>query len=154
ASYEGTGYSESVTQVVQVPTLAMKAGNLSGSPTPIYDPNTGAVDGTGRSPFPGNIIPSNRIDPGVQALINQNPIWAPNQPGTGAVGLSRNYSTAASNYQWRRQYDEKLTWNPNYKLTTFARFGMLDHNAYTSGIFGDLGGLPISRANTGSGFVQ
>ena len=37
ASFEGTGYSESVTQVVQVPTAAMKSGNLSASPTPIAE---------------------------------------------------------------------------------------------------------------------
>src|SRR5262249_15498436 len=154
ASIEGTGYSESVTQVVQVPTVAMKSGNLSGSPTPIYDPATGNPDGSGRAPFANNIIPADRIDRGVQNFLNQAAPWAPNHPGAGAFGLSRNYNTSASNYQWRRQYDDKLTWNPTYKLSTFYRFGFLDHNAYTNGIFGPLGGLPISRANTGSGFVQ
>ncbi|PWU05464.1 MAG: hypothetical protein C5B51_14470 [Terriglobia bacterium] len=154
ASFEGTGYSESVTQVVQVPTVAMKAGNLSGSPTPIYDPATGSPDGGGRTPFPNNAIPADRIDRGVQSFLNQAAQWAPNQPGSGALGLARNFSTSASNYQWRRQYDDKLTWNPTEKLSTFYRFGLVDHNAYTNGIFGSLGGLPISRANTGSGFVQ
>jgi len=152
-SYEGTNYSESVTQAVQVPTLAMKAGDLSASPTPIYDPMTGNPDGTGRRPFPGNIIPKDRIDPGIQAILDL-PGWAPNTKGSGAFGLSRNYVTSAPNYQWRRQYDAKLTYNPTSKLSTFVRFGFVDHNANTSGIFGSLGGLPISRANTGSGFVQ
>jgi hypothetical protein len=152
-SYEGTNYSESVTQVVQVPTLAMKAGNLSASPTAIYDPNTGAANGTGRTPFLNNVIPKDRIDPGIQAIIDLGG-WAPNAVGTGAFGLARNYVTSAPNYQWRRQYDAKLTYNPTSKLSTFVRFGFVDHNAYTDGIFGPLGGLPISRANTGSGFVQ
>ena len=80
--------------------------------------------------------------------------WSPNQPGAGALGLTRNYVTSAPNYQWRRQYDEKWNWNPTEKLSTFVRFGMLDHNANTNGVFGPLGGLPISRANTGAGFVQ
>src|SRR5213593_3713952 len=151
-SYEGTNYSESVTQAVQVPTLAMKAGDLSASPTPIYDPITGNPDGTGRRPFPGNIIPKDRIDPGIQAILDL-PGWAPNTKGSGAFGLARNYVTSAPNYQWRRQYDAKLTYNPTSKLSTFVRFGFVDHNA-TSGIFGSLGGLPISCANTGSGFVQ
>ena len=153
-SYEGTGYSESVTQVVQVPTIAMKSGDLSGSRTPIYDPSTGNPDGSGRTSFPHNVIPSARIDVGVENFLKQADRWAPNQAGSGSLGLSRNYSTAASNYQWRRQYDDKVTWNPNEKLNMSYRFGFLDHNAYTSGIFGQLGGLPISRANTGSGFVQ
>jgi len=152
-SYEGTHYSENVTQNVQVPTLAMKAGDLSASPTPIYDPQTGNPDGTGRRPFPNNIIQRDRIDPGIQAILNL-PGWAPNTQGSGAFGLARNYVTSAPNYQWRRQYDAKLTYNPTSKLSTFVRFGFVDHNANTDGIFGPLGGLPISRANTGSGFVQ
>ena len=152
-SYEGTHYSENATQAVQVPTLAMKAGDLSASPTPIYDPRTGNPDGTGRTPFPGNIIPKDRIDPGIQAILNLGG-WAPNTKGSGAFGLARNYVTSAPNYQWRRQYDTKLSYNPTSKLSTFVRFGFVDHNANTDGIFGPLGGLPISRANTGSGFVQ
>ena len=153
ASFEGTGYSENVTQVAQVPTAAMKAGNLSASPTLIYDPKTGNPNGTGRTPFSNNIIPADRIDPGVQNFLNLGG-WSPNQPGSGALGLSRNFVTSAGNYQWRRQYDDKLTWNPTNKLSTFFRFGLLDHNANTNGFFGALGGLPISRANTGAGFVQ
>ena len=152
-SYEGSHYSENVTQNVQVPTPAMKAGDLSASPTPIYDPATGNPDGTGRRPFPGNIIPSDRIDQGIQAILNLGG-WAPNTQGSGAFGLARNYITSAPNYQWRRQYDAKLNYNPSSKLSTFVRFGFVDHNANTDGIFGPLGGLPISRANTGSGFVQ
>ncbi|HYR88185.1 MAG TPA: TonB-dependent receptor [Terriglobia bacterium] len=152
-SYEGTNYSESVTQIVQVPTLAMRAGDLSASPTPIYDPQTGNPDGTGRTPFPGNIIPRNRIDPGIQTILNLGG-WAPNTQGSGAFGLARNYVTSAPNYQWRRQYDSKLSYNPTSKLSVFGRFGFVDHNANTDGIFGSLGGLPISRANTGSGFVE
>ena len=40
-----------------VPTLAMRRGDLSASPTPIYDPATGAADGSGRTAFAGNVIP-------------------------------------------------------------------------------------------------
>ena len=35
----------------------------SGSVVPIYDPSTGNPDGTGRTQFPGNVIPASRIDP-------------------------------------------------------------------------------------------
>ena len=152
-SFENTGYSESVSQTAQVPTTAMKAGILTGSPTPIFDPKTGNPNGTGRTQFPGNIIDPTRIDPGVKNFLALGG-WAPNQPGAGALGLTRNFVTSGPNYQWRRQYDEKWNWNPTDKLSTFVRFGMLDHNANTNGVFGPLGGLPISRANTGAGFVQ
>jgi len=152
-SFENTGYSESASKEAQVPTLAMQTGNLSASPAAIYDPLTGNADGTGRTPFEGKIIPANRIDPGVKNFLNLGG-WGPNQPGGGAFGLSRNFVTSAPNYQWRRQYDEKFNWNPTDRLSTFVRFGMMDHNANTNGVFGALGGKPISRANTGAGFVQ
>ena len=35
----------------------------NGSVVPIYDPATGNPDGTGRTQFPGNVIPASRIDP-------------------------------------------------------------------------------------------
>ena len=35
----------------------------TGSVVPIYDPATGNPDGTGRTQFPGNVIPAGRIDP-------------------------------------------------------------------------------------------
>ena len=52
----------------------MRTGDLSklttasGSLIPIYDPNTATYDGNGnivtsRSAFPGNKIPTNRLDP-------------------------------------------------------------------------------------------
>ena len=84
-SFENTGYSESVSKEAQVPTLAMQTGNLSASPTAIYNPFTGNPDGTGRAPFAGNIIRSDdRIDPGVQNFLKLGG-WAPNQPGGGSV---------------------------------------------------------------------
>ena len=33
----------------------------------IYDPLTGDANGNGRTPFPGNIIPANRINPVARA---------------------------------------------------------------------------------------
>ena len=81
-SFENTGYSESVSQTAQVPTLAMRAGNLSGSPTAIYNPFTGNADGTGRVPFAGNIIDPSMIDPGVKNFLALGG-WSPNQPGGG-----------------------------------------------------------------------
>ncbi len=68
-SYEGTGYSQSTPVVGQVPTAAMKAGDLSASPTPIYDPRTGNPDGSGRTPFGSNLIPPELIDSGVRNLV-------------------------------------------------------------------------------------
>ncbi|HET6218493.1 MAG TPA: TonB-dependent receptor [Acidobacteriaceae bacterium] len=52
------------------PTQAVLGGDFSqyratanGAVVPIYDPATGNPDGTGRTQFPGNVIPASRIDP-------------------------------------------------------------------------------------------
>jgi hypothetical protein len=47
----------------RVPTAAERAGDLSDVATPVIDPNTG-------QPFPGNIIPSERLDPTAQSVLS------------------------------------------------------------------------------------
>ncbi len=91
ASYEGVRLVQGNVVNAQVPTAAMKAGNLSASPTNIYDPLTGAANGTGRTPFADKLIPAARIDPGVKAMLDTGAWPNPNQAGSGAFGLSRNF---------------------------------------------------------------
>ncbi len=59
-----------------LPTQSVLGGDFSsyitsanGSVVPIYDPATGNPDGTGRTQFPGNVIPASRIDPISQKFI-------------------------------------------------------------------------------------
>ena len=62
------------------PTTAERTGDLSADPGSIVDPLTNL-------PFPGNIIPSSRIDPIAAKLVNLLPL--PNQPdGTLYQALS------------------------------------------------------------------
>ena len=56
-----------------LPTAAMRAGDFSAFGTTIYDPATGNADGTGRTPFPNNIIPANRISSISQSLQSRLP---------------------------------------------------------------------------------
>lgn len=71
---------EANTNLLSIPTSDFRTGNLSASTTPIYDPATGNPDGTGRTPFPGNIIPSNRINPISAKLLSLIP--APTAAGS------------------------------------------------------------------------
>ena len=93
---------------------------------------------------PGNIIPSNRIDPGVQALLNYSAangnLWSlPNQAGIGSVGLTNNLLTNGETYLRRDQSAGKVNWNPTSKLSTFVRLGW-GNNAWTTPTqFGDSG---------------
>lgn len=52
---------------VQTLTAAERRGDFSSNPITIYDPLTG-------SPFPGNMIPPNRISPAAQKLLSVSPL--------------------------------------------------------------------------------
>jgi hypothetical protein len=157
ASFEGTGLIQGAPFLAEVPTAAMRAGNLSGSPNPIYDPTTGNVFGQGRTPFPGNIIPGNRIDIGSQALMNYSAangnLWSlPNQAGIGSVRLTNNLLTEGKTYLRRSQSAAKVNWNPTAKLSTFVRLGWGNNYWTTPEQFGILGGPNLSPTNTAAGF--
>ncbi len=148
-SYQGM-YQRAETAIYsEVPTVVMKTGDLSGSPTPMYDPLTGNSDGTGRTPFQNNLIPTSRIDPGVQAIINTGDWANPNVAGTGKFGLGNNYLSAGDNGQTINQWDTKLSWNPNNKLYMFARFGFNDNSWFCPQQFGAMGG-PILCPSSGA----
>ena len=157
ASFEGTGFVQVAPFFAEVPTQAMRNGDLSGSPNAIYDPATGnAVTGVGRVPFNNKIIPAGRIDTGVQALLDYSKangnLWSlPNQPGGGAYGLSSNLLTNGETYLRRDQSAAKVNWNPTSKLSTFVRLGW-GNNAWTTPTqFGPLGGPGMSTTNTAQG---
>jgi hypothetical protein len=70
-SYEGQRITKAQTQTFSVPTAALRGGNFSGLPA-ICDPLTRAASGA-CTPFAGNQIPSNRLDPVALALLAQVP---------------------------------------------------------------------------------
>ena len=79
--FAGDGYKDAQGQqtTLRVPTAAMRRGDFSnfrdaqGRLIPIYDPLTTNAQGN-RQPFPGNIIPANRINPVGQAFANTLPL--------------------------------------------------------------------------------
>ena len=154
-SYEGNRLVQGNAVPAEVPTAAMKIGDLSGSPTKIYDPLTGAANGTGRIPFANNLIPTSRIDPGVRALLALGALPNPNQPGAGALGLSNNFlcnGCQGDRGANRNQFDGKLCWNPTTKLTMFARLGESLGTWYNPSIFGSVVGGPyVSPTNISIG---
>lgn len=90
-----------------VPEADFRQGNFSSLATPIIDPSTG-------QPFPGNIIPANRINP-VSKLILDKYIPAPN------VGpRERRYSISSSEIS--NQFDARVDHNFTDRHTVFGRF--------------------------------
>jgi hypothetical protein len=136
-SYEGTYDRQLAQRFGTVPTAEMRRGDFSASATPIYDPLTGAANGTGRTAFTGNVIPSDRLDPIVQKLIATLP-----QP-TFPDRLADNYFATGLFEFARRKTDAKVTLNATNKLMLSGRLGWLNYDFNSPPMFGDLGGQPV-----------
>ncbi len=140
-SYEGDLLRQGGFNLATVPTAAIKAGDMSASGNPIYDPATGNADGTGRVPFPNKIIPANRISAITQKLTALVP--APNLPG-----LSSNYYVNTPISYDLHRIDAKVDYNATSKLRIATRVGDQPYNDVQATIFGDaLGGSPNHLQN-------
>ena len=89
------------------PAAEMRTGDFSrltnsaGQPILIYDPTTGHVDATGafvRDPFPGNMIPDNRINPIAKAVTALMPL--PNTSTPGVRYSSQNLKFPSNVHNW------------------------------------------------------
>src|SRR5215831_18290788 len=85
-------------KVASVPTAAQRQGDFSdtrdnaGRLITIYDPLTGRADSSGkwiRSPFAGNVIPSDRINPVAPKILSLYPL--PNTVSAGSPDWQNNY---------------------------------------------------------------
>ena len=130
-SYEGDFLHQGDTNIVTVPTAAIRAGILTDSTTPIYDPATGNADGTGRTAFAGNVIPANRISPITQKIVALIP--QPNLPGD-----ANNYYVNTPAYYKLQKIDTKLDWTATEKLSMFGRFSDYPYNETQATIFGPI----------------
>ncbi len=130
-SYEGDFLHQGNINIVTVPTAAIRAGDMSGSSTPIYDPNTGNPDGTGRTAFMGNQIPGGRI-----SLISQKIIALIPQPNL--PGIANNYYVNTPSYYKLQKIDTKFQWNTTKKLNMFVRFSDYPYNVTQGTVFGPI----------------
>jgi len=73
-----------------IPPLAFRTGDFSAASTRVYDPATGSADGTGRLPFPNNIIPAARISPIATALLAHVPTPNIDAP-PGQINFQQDY---------------------------------------------------------------
>jgi hypothetical protein len=129
-SFEGYKSSQSLFTFHSVPNAALRNGdfsgalNTNGSQQVIYDPLTGNPDGTGRTPFPGNVIPANRINPIARQLLGLYPLE--NTAGVGAGGLTNNYQRPETRTTDRFNYDGKVNWNRTSSHQIWAKYSYMN----------------------------
>ncbi len=144
-SYEGTWDRQFASRIETLPTSAIRRGDMSASPTPIYDPSTGTAAGAGRTPFPNQQIPTARMDP--VALKVQSMLINPSNPDLLTANLFAQGKYAFNS----KKFDGKINWNPGAKLTMFARGGVQDHAFESGGVLGELIGVPFFSAASVAG---
>ena len=101
-SFEGSREGNGLTNVTNVPTAKMRAGDFSEFPGALYDPFSGRlVNGVPtRDPLPGKIIPSSSRDPVGSKILGYYP--ESNIAGTPATPWAQNFTYS---YKWPRDYD-------------------------------------------------
>jgi hypothetical protein len=138
---------------------AMLKGDLSLSPTPIYDPLSGNADGTGRTQFrvlPGdanyslcntatnpnclNIIPAARMDSIAKKIAASIPV--------NNLPRERDNYFASGPFTFdRHQVDAKVDYNVSSKFNLIGTFGVLHYRTSVPTVFGD---TAVGRAIGGS----
>ena len=130
-------------RLFSVPNDALRRGDFSGVGATIYDPASNP-DPALRTPFPGNIIPANRIDPAAIEMINRLPL--PNN-GTSFVN---NYQAQGTEDYERDNNDFKVTYQPGSNFTLFGRYSYSPSDIFDPPALGDAGGDALAGGQLGS----
>ncbi len=125
-NYQMTRSRNGTTQTSTMPSALERTGDFSQSfaqgPVTIYDPLSG-------NPFPGNIVPQNRLNPVSLALANYFPL--PNFPG-----YSRNYSAPITTVGNSDALNVRLNQTLDSKNRINGGLGYQGRNNTTPNIFG------------------
>jgi hypothetical protein len=149
-SYDGTRQRQGSPGFYSVPTDDQRVGDFGAYPTStgagvIYDPQTGNSAGVGRTPFAGNRVPLNRIDP--IALKLQSFYPEPNVPG---VTLN-NYFASGGPILSRNYFDAKINLTVNEKQTIWGKYGRMWAKSGGTPVFGIAGGPGLGGSDPGLG---
>lgn len=131
------------TDRLTVPTAAVRSGDLSVFSAPIYDPYSGnPTTGTGKTLFPGNVIPASRINPVSAKILSVIPL--PNLPG-----LANNYFVNSPFFRNTDQFDVKVDHNQTQNDRIAVRYSYSRPVTTDASVYGVYGG---PRGVGGSGF--
>jgi hypothetical protein len=119
----------------------------------IYDPNTGNPDGTGRTAFPGNIIPANRIDPAASKLVALIPKPNVGDPNN-ATNISNNYIPVGAPQYNLSRIDVKVNYIPSKKSTVFGRYSISPSFIFDPPALADAGGDATGGGQNGNAFSR
>ena len=143
-SYEGTKQNQfAAAPNLTLPTAAMRTGDFSATGVVIYDPLTGNPDGTGRTPFLNNQIPSNRIAPAAATLTGLLPAL------TRPDSYFTNYDAYGATTYSVDRYDWKVNYNATEKVMLWGRYSISPMDIVAPLVLGPAGGDAFNGGNPG-----
>ena len=148
--YQHTHDSSGRTTRSIIPPTAYRAGDFSTSPTKIYDPATGNPDGTGRTPFPNNVIPADRISPIAKAILAKLP--APNlDAAAGQINFQEDYARVKNTDSFDTKFNVQISQSDQVSARfSFLRPDIIDPSDF-SGLGGSKQGSPSGNGFSGGG---
>lgn len=157
-SYEWWKTPQAQSTQYTLPTELERTGDFSKTLTtagvvkPVYDPWTTKLDTAAnkvtRMPFPGNVIPQQRIDATARRALQD--LWLPNNPGDNLTGLN-NFKMAYPRTHDYWNFSDRLDWNINDRWKVYGRYSQLRNDyqpeqyVQSKAVSGN-GGLMASRS--------
>jgi outer membrane receptor protein involved in Fe transport len=139
-SFEGLRQRQNQSTLLTVSTDDQRAGDFSRYNVRLYDPLSGAVNGTGRTEFPRGIIPLSRQSAITRKM--QDLIPKANQPG-----VTDNYFASTPVSFNRDNYDAKVNWHISQKTNVWAKYSAMVSDAASAPALGAAGGPGLPWGN-------
>lgn len=136
SNYESFRQRRQVQALYNLPSAAMRTGDFSellSRGTILYDPNTRVVNPDGTvtaTAFPGNIIPTNRIDPFAKKLLEFYPV--PNAPN---AALRNNHQISQGRPINKDQFIARMDFSESSHSQWFGRYSWGDENQLNQSLY-------------------
>jgi outer membrane receptor protein involved in Fe transport len=102
----------------------------------IFDPATGASDGSGRNQFVGNLIPNSRLSPAAVNILQALPAPQSSDP----TQIQNNFVGAGSGPFKSDAFDTRIDYAARPSINVFGRFSLNYFKLSGQGVFGQLQG--------------
>ena len=131
ANYEGFRDRKQLRLFSDVPSVGMRNGNFSQISAQIFDPATRVQQGSviTAQPFPGNMIPSNRLARTSLQMLEFLP--QPNQPGPS---LSADYQVSKNSSIDRDQFNQRIDFVESASSNWFGRYSWGTEVSFIPGV--------------------
>jgi len=136
-----------------VPTPELRAGDFSATNTTIFDPLTGNLNGTGRTAFSNNTIPTNRIHPATSKMLALVPLPNLRDANGNFLSVANLYASQPGTFD-RNNYDIKVNLNRNENHQLWTKFSHMKADVVGNFALGAAGGGTLGAGGSGTGTTK